>query len=100
MTTTHFTAWLTNTPSALDQPNVDLTVLEDVLIGDPDDGDSAWASAGGEAAFEAITSVPAEDDDDEQALREAKDLLQDAGWRTVGEWDGVETGYIVTVERI
>ncbi|MGW1468474.1 hypothetical protein ACWCPT_29530 [Streptomyces sp. NPDC002308] len=98
MTATHFTAWLTTTPSALDQDNIDVVVLEDENIGG--DGDEAnWACAGGDALYTGVTSVPAEDGDVTLATREAVDLLGTAGWDTVGSWEAVDTGYIVTVER-
>ncbi|WP_329126143.1 hypothetical protein [Streptomyces sp. NBC_01353] len=100
MTTTHFTAWLTTTTSALDQDNIDIVILEDELIGDPEAGDAAWACKGGIALFTGITNVPAEDGDHTKAKLEAEDLMRDAGWATVGAWDGVDTGYIVTVERV
>lgn len=96
--TTHFTAWLTTTPSALDQDNIDVTVLEDENIGG--DGDEAnWACQGGEAEYTGVTDVPAEDGNHHKAQREAVDLLRKAGWDTVGSWDGVDTGYIITVTR-
>jgi hypothetical protein len=99
MTATHFTAWVTTTTSALDQDNIDVTILEDEEIGDPEGGDGTWACKGGDALFYAITSVPAEDGDTAQALREAEELMRDAGWTTVGKWDDVDTGCIITVER-
>ncbi|MFI9012566.1 hypothetical protein ACIGZI_00870 [Streptomyces griseus] len=91
---THFTAWLTTTASALDQANIDIVVLEDEQNDDND-----WTSKGGPALFTAITNVPAEDGDHDKAQNEAADLLADAGWTTVGSWDAVDSGYIVTVER-
>ncbi|MGP3636213.1 hypothetical protein ACTU45_23120 [Streptomyces sp. 24-1644] len=98
VTTTHFTAWLTTTSAALDQDNIDVTVLEDENIGG--DGDEAnWACQGGEALYTGVTNVPAEDADHGKAQSEAEDLLSEAGWNTVGTWDDVDTGYIITVER-
>ena len=94
MTATHFTAWLTTTTSALDQDNIDLTVLEDEQLGDTD-----WTSKGGPALFTAATNVPAEDGDHRKAQDEADDLLAEAGWSTTGTWDAVDSGYIITVER-
>lgn len=98
MVDAHFTAWITTTRSALDQDNIDVVVLEDENHGG--DGDEAnWVSQGGEALYTGVTSVPAEDGDHGEAQREAADLLASAGWSKVGDWDDVETGYIVTVER-
>jgi hypothetical protein len=94
----HFTAWLVNIPSCLDQDFMDLTVLEDELIGDPDDGN--WATdSSKEPAFYAITTVDALDGDVEDAQREAKELLTAAGWSIVGDWDVTDNAYVVTVER-
>ncbi|MGQ4353206.1 hypothetical protein [Streptomyces drozdowiczii] len=98
MTDTHFTAWLTTTPSALDQDNIDITVLEDENIGG--DGDEInWVCQGGEAEYTGVTSIPAKDGDHKTAQSEAVDLLREAGWDTAGSWEAVDTGYIVTVER-
>ncbi|MFD5504644.1 hypothetical protein ACFWJS_33880 [Streptomyces sp. NPDC127061] len=85
MATTRFTAWLGTIASVLDQENIDVVVLEDDHSGDP--------------AFTAITGIPAEGGDHEAAQREAEELLSAAGWSTVGTWDGVDTGYTITVER-
>lgn len=93
-TTTHFTAWLTTDTSALDQPNIDITVLEDEEL-----GNKGWTSKGGPALFTTATNIPAEDGDHDKAQAEADDLLSEAGWNTVGSWDAVDTGYIITVER-
>lgn len=96
--TTHFTAWLTTTTSALDQDNIDVTVLEDENIGGDSD-EANWACQGGEAEYTGVTGIPAEDGDHYKAQREAVDLLTEAGWTAVGDWEDVDTGYIVTVER-
>lgn len=100
MTTRHFTAWLVNVPSCLDQPFMDLTVLEDELIGGDAEDDAEWATDGSkEPAFYAITTVNALDGDDEDGQREAKELLTDAGWSIVGDWDVTDNAYVITVER-
>jgi hypothetical protein len=96
MTATHFTAWVTTTASALDQENADVVVLEDELTGHDD---STWTSKGTAPLFTAITTIPAEDGDHGKAQAEAVDLLNEASWNTVGSWDAVDTGYIITVER-
>jgi hypothetical protein len=100
MTTTHFTAWLVNDTSCLDQDCMDITVLEDWLIGGDAEDDGNWSTDSGKApAFYAVTSVNAKDGDIDDAITEADDLMTAAGWRVVGEWDAVDNAYIVTVER-
>jgi hypothetical protein len=96
----HFTAWLVNDHSALDQPNMDIAILEDTLIGaDPAD-DGAWATDSSKpTAFYAVTTVDARDGDAEDGCSQAEDLMSDAGWRMVGKWEAVDNAYIVTVER-
>jgi len=98
MTNEHFTAWLCNIPSMLDQPNMDINVLEDELIGDPEEGEVAWACIGGESAFYAVTDMPA-DDYEGNPLPEAERILTEAGWARAGEWSSVDTGYTLTVTR-
>lgn len=98
-TPTHYTAWLTTTPSALDQPEMDVTVLEDENTGG--DGDEAnWNCQGGLPLYTGTTTVPAESGDWLKAQREAADLLREARWQTVGKWQAVDTGHVITVERI
>lgn len=96
---THYTAWLGTTPSALDQDNIDVVVLEDELFGDPAEGATAWSCKGEEALYTGVTNIPADNGDHKTAQREAEELLAGAGWSTVGEWDDVDTGYTITVER-
>jgi hypothetical protein len=100
MTTRHFTAWLVNDPSALDQACMDISILEDELIGaDPED-DGAWSTDSSKpVAFYAVTTVDAREGDIDDAQDEAEDLMSATGWRTVGKWDAVDNAYIVTVER-
>lgn len=98
-TTTHFTAWLTNDPSCLDQPCIDLTVLEDEPIDDAD-GKIEWVTdSSKDPEFYAVTTVEATADDIDDAFKQAEQLLDDAGWRIVGHWDVNTTSYTVTVER-
>lgn len=99
-TRTHFTAWLVNDTSALDQPCMDITVLEDELIGaDPED-DSSWSTDTTKpTALYAVTKVDARDGNAEDGCNEAEDLMRNAGWRTIGQWDAVDNAYVVTVER-
>lgn len=100
MATTHFTAWLVNISSYLDQPNMDLTVFEDTLLGGDSDDDASWSTDGSKgAAFYAITSVSAEGGDIDDGLGEARDLLEAAGWSVVGAWEPTDNAYTVTVER-
>jgi hypothetical protein len=98
LTTTHFTAWLVNDASCLETPFMDVTVIEDELIGDDPADERAWAS-NGDPLFHAVTTVDAEDGDIDTAQYEATDLLSAAGWQTVGNWDVVDNAYIVTVAR-
>lgn len=100
MTARHFTAWLVNDHSALDQPFMDVTILEDELIGaDPEDN-GAWATDTTKpTAFYAVTKVDARDGDAADGCDQAEDLMSNAGWRMVGTWDAVDNAYIVTVER-
>lgn len=99
-TQTHFTAWLVNDSSCLDQENCDLTVLQDTLIsGDPESAGSWGTDSSKPQAFYGVTSVSAKDSDIDAALVEAEVMLRDAGWRTVGAWDVVPNAYTITVER-
>lgn len=95
---THYTAWLTNNPAALDQPNMDIAVLEDDLVGDPDDGDTAWVCMGNDPVFYAVTDMSVDDYTGDPCAR-AANILCAAGWSRVGEWTSVDTGYIATVTR-
>ncbi len=95
----HYAAWITTDSTCLDQPNVDVVVLEDVLISEPDDDEGSWSSTGTQW-FHGITGVNAKDGDHGDACREALALLENAGWRTqsLADGEGVDTGYTVTVE--
>lgn len=100
MAVTHFTAWLVNDPSALDQSCMDITILEDTLLGADSDDDGSWSTDTSKpTAFYAVTTVDARDGDADDGCNEAEDLMQGAGWRTVGKWDAVDNAYIVTVEK-
>lgn len=100
MTVTHFTAWLVNDPSALDQSCMDITILEDDLIGANPEDDAAWSTDTSKpTAFYAVTTVDARNGDAQDGCDEAEDLMRAAGWRTVGKWDAVDNAYIVTVEK-
>lgn len=96
-TATHFTAWLTTDSSCLAGDVCDVVVLEDELLGEADDP-RAWASTSKEH-FQVETSVDARDGEHADAIAEAGELLEAAGWRIVGCWEPVGTGYTATVER-
>lgn len=102
-TTTHFTAWLTTTRPELEGDNCDVTVLADDAIShhlddDGNEGEPIWSSIG-DPILHALTGIPASADDDSQAQRTAEQALTEAGWTPIGTWEGVDTGYIITVER-
>jgi hypothetical protein len=100
MTVTHFTAWLVNDASCLDQPCMDVTVLEDELLGEDPADHAAWTTDSSKPiAFHAVTTVDARDGDDADGVTQAEELLRAAGWRTVGQWDVTTSAYVVTVER-
>lgn len=99
MPITHYTAWLAVTRPTLDQDNIDVMVLEDEATGETETGSPVWACKGEAPAFTGVTNVPAGDGDHKRAQDEARELLAGAGWTTVGAWDAVDTGYVVTVER-
>lgn len=100
-TVTHFTACLVNDTSCLDQDCMDITVLQDELISGGADNERDWATdAVASVVFYAVTTVDAKDGDVDDAMTEARHLLEQAGWRIVGDWDAVDVAYIVTVERV
>ncbi|MGW8851571.1 hypothetical protein ACWGNE_27805 [Streptomyces xiamenensis] len=98
MSDTHFTAWLVNDLSALETEFIDITVIEDELIGGNPEREDDWASQG-DQVFHAVTSVSAEDGDIDDAKSEARHLIETAGWRIAGEWRVTSNAYLVTVER-
>lgn len=91
--TSHYTAWLTTASSALDTACADVVVLAD-----EETSPGQWTSTG-DPLMQATTTVSARDGNPAEAIREAEQLLVAAGWRIVGNWDAVPTGYTVTVER-
>lgn len=98
----HFTAWLVNDRTCVLNGLMDLTVLEDKLIGDDPEDHGNWTtdSSKKEHPFYAETTVSVEDGDVADAMDEAEDLLEKAGWRMVDEWDITPNAYVVTVERV
>lgn len=98
--TTHFTAWLVNDNSCLDQDNMDLTVLQDQLIGGDPENDSDWSTDSSQpTALYAVTEVNAKDGDIEDGINQAEILLGNAGWTIVSSWEATDNAYIATVER-
>lgn len=102
-TTTHFTAWLAVESSVLTNDNCDVTILQDEVISYRTDDDGTeipeWTTAAGvPQAFYAETHATT-DDDHSDAQNQARDLMEEAGWRIVGDWEATDSGYIVTVER-
>ncbi|MCG6493454.1 hypothetical protein [Kitasatospora sp. A2-31] len=97
---THFTAWLVNDVSCLAGDNCDVTVLPDEAHDYDNDGEEviSWVSTGTDV-FQAETTVDARDGDINQAIREAEQLLEDAGWRITGSWEAVDNAYVAEVER-
>jgi hypothetical protein len=103
-TVTHFTAWLAVDSTVLLSDNCDVTILQDEAIAYRTDDDGVeipeWTTAPGvPQAFYAETAATT-DDDHREAQDQARDLMEQAGWRIVGDWDATDTGYIVTVERV
>lgn len=96
-TVEHFTAWLTTDRSCLAGEFCDVSVLADEEIGERD-GRPVWASTD-RRVFHAETTARHDADTDEEAVRQATELLGAAGWRTVGDWRAVPSGSVATVER-
>lgn len=99
MTTyTHFTAWITNDPSFLAGDYIDVIVLADKEGGERN-GRPVWVSVG-DPLFHADTTVRPDGSADKEAEEQAKALLEQAGWQVTGDFEGVTTGYIATVEPV
>lgn len=96
----HFTAWLATDRAVLLGDHADVTILQDEAISyrTDDEGNEipAWTTAPGvPQAFYAETTATDHDDAQDQA----RELMEAAGWRIVGGWKPIDTGYVVTVER-
>jgi hypothetical protein len=79
---------------------MDITILQDLLLCGDDDDDRNWSTdIGKPQAFYAVTTVDAKDGDIDDAIVEARHLMESAGWRIAGDWDATDNAYIVTVER-
>lgn len=97
--TSHHTAWITTDASAVPNGNVDITVLRDEITGyKGDDFDIPVYESTGDPVFYAETDTSVRDDH-EGLTGKAEKALRDAGWTVTGSWDGVDTGYVATVER-
>lgn len=98
-TTDHFTAWLTTDASAVPNGNADISVLRDEVAGYKGDNfDIPVYESTGDPIFYVETDVNVHDDH-EGLIGKAEKALRDAGWTVSGAWDGVDTGYVVTVTR-
>lgn len=97
-TTDHFTAWLSTSADVTDGV-CDVAVLADTVVNYKGENEPVWESTG-DPLFTAPTTVDTEDGDHADAQRQAERLLADAGWTLAGRWEAVDTGYVVTVERV
>ncbi|BFP50049.1 hypothetical protein KCMC57_64170 (plasmid) [Kitasatospora sp. CMC57] len=101
---THFTAWLVDDRSCLDQDNCDVTVLADDITtvidydGNGFEVEKPEYSSTGAPVFYGITGVDARDGNVDDAIREAEQMLDAAGWVVTGTWEAVGTSYVVEVE--
>jgi hypothetical protein len=98
----HFTAWMATGSSVLDQPNMDVTIIEDALTGADGDDPRAWSSGvPGDAPhpFYAMTEINAREGDAEDGIKAAEALMAAAGWRVVSKWEATPDAYTATVER-
>lgn len=86
---TTYTAWITNDRSCLDSDLCDVVVLANDHHG-ASTGDPLWSAA---------TTIAHDADDNDELVRQSKELLADAGWQTEGELESVPTGYIVNVHK-
>jgi DNA-binding transcriptional regulator YiaG len=99
MTARYFTAWLSTDPSVLDDNHCDVVILEDELLGDDPD-DLRARSSFGDPHLRVVLDARHDDDTDEAAIEQAEQALDAAGWRLIGDWEAVDTGCTVPVERI
>ncbi|SFD14689.1 hypothetical protein [Streptomyces aidingensis] len=92
----YFTAWLSTDRSVLDGDHCDVVVLEDEIRGDSPD-DRGARSSFGDPLFRAELDAR-HDADGTDAIKQAEDALEAAGWHLTGRWEAVPTGCTVTVE--
>lgn len=83
-----FNAWLTTDSGSVATDVCDVVVL-----------DTNATNADEWEYFYATTTVDVRTGDHDDAVKQAGELLADAGWRTVGEWRTVPSGYVITVEQ-
>lgn len=99
MTATHHTAWITTDTSALPGDNIDITVLADEIATYQGDEQTPVYQSTGDPVFYAETGISARDDQPDDLTRQAEKTLRGSGWSVVGDWEGIDTGYVATVER-
>ena len=98
--TEHFTAWITTDTSALPHGRIDVSVLADEIAGyKGDQFDEPVYQSTGDPLYYAETDVDARDGEREGLIRKVEAMLRDADWTVSGPWEGVETGFVATVER-
>ncbi|MFJ2217731.1 hypothetical protein ACIQVO_37100 [Streptomyces sp. NPDC101062] len=97
----HFTAWFTDDLSASDQCVLDIVKDEIVRYEADRSGfttdEPLWGAKG-----QPILNIPTAMDASSgrpDTLRQAEQLLRDAGWETVGDWSDNQSGYTVAVEQ-
>lgn len=113
----HYTAWMANDSSIVMGDRMDITILEDEIVGyrqeevgceyDMETGEftvereeiPVWESRGPQM-FYAGTEVDARDGDAQDGIREAEALMEKSGWKVVGDWEATDNSYIATVEYI
>jgi hypothetical protein len=96
----HFTAWMATGSSVLDQPCMDVTIIEDELLGADPDNETHWSDDTSKPQpFYAVTTVNAKDGDAQDGINEAEALMRAAGWRVAGQWRDTSSAYVATVER-
>ncbi|MFE7119373.1 hypothetical protein ACFU99_28565 [Streptomyces sp. NPDC057654] len=100
MSELHYTAWLVNDPSCLDQGCMDVTILQDQLIGGDPGDDADWASDTSKpTALYAVTTVDAQEGDIADGIEEAEALMRQAGWQVTSKWASLPNAFTATVER-
>ncbi|WP_326681678.1 hypothetical protein [Streptomyces sp. NBC_01237] len=97
----HFTAWFTDDPSVSDKCVLD--IFKDEIVGYETGlsgfttDEPVWGAAG-----RPILNIPTAMDVNSgrrDTLRQAEQLLRDAGWEAVGGWSDNQSGYTITVEQ-
>lgn len=91
----HFTAWLCTDSSAVETGCMDVTILED----QPTDEGGWITDPDKPIAFHAVTTVDAKDGTAADGIKQAEELMREAGWRPVGVWIYVGNAHVVTAVR-